>query len=122
MRPPTCRSGVTVTTACPRRRPRGRSSARPRTARPDAPPRGRPTDSRSTAGLLAAWRPRTVRSDGPACRPAYCLLIAWFVSAQLFEYCLLRSLFGRHLLGTTGACWGEAQGVGVARGFPLLDA
>ena len=31
----------------------------------------------------------------------YCLLIAWFVSAQLFEYCLLRSLFGRHLPGTS---------------------
>ena len=29
------------------------------------------------------------------------LLIAWFVSAQLFEYCLLRSLFGRHLPGTS---------------------
>ena len=25
----------------------------------------------------------------------------WFVSAQLFEYCLLRSLFGRHLPGTS---------------------
>ena len=30
-----------------------------------------------------------------------CLVIAWFVSAQLFEYCLLRSLFGRHLPGTS---------------------
>ena len=30
-----------------------------------------------------------------------CLLIAWFVSAQLFAYCLLRSLFGRHLPGTS---------------------
>ena len=27
--------------------------------------------------------------------------IWWFVSAQLFEYRLLRSLFGRHLLGTS---------------------
>ena len=36
----------------------------------------------------------------PAELHAYCLLIAWFVSAQLFEYCLLRSLFGRHLPGT----------------------
>ena len=27
--------------------------------------------------------------------------MAWFVSAQLFEYCLLRSLFGRHLPGTS---------------------
>ena len=26
---------------------------------------------------------------------------AWFVSAQLLEYCLLRSLFGRHLPGTS---------------------
>ena len=40
-------------------------------------------------------------TDNTAELHAYCLLIAWFVSAQLFEYCLLRSLFGRHLPGTS---------------------
>ena len=30
-------------------------------------------------------------------RSRRCLLIAWFVPAHFFEYCLLRFLFGRHL-------------------------
>ena len=53
-------------------------------------------------GLQSMGVAKTVGHDLMAAElHAYCLLIAWFVSAQLFEYCLLRSLFGRHLPGTS---------------------